>query len=148
MAGVFSLPNEYWSFIQITPQDIESLHNFLFERETPLTAADLSSEFVAARIKTERAAAESKQKSGGKNFLPKEKYQIGDELIFSVFELLSFISQVMTLEPGDVVTTGTPMGVGNLEPGDVVEIQIAGIGTLRNPVVAGLPLPQLRARTA
>jgi 2-keto-4-pentenoate hydratase/2-oxohepta-3-ene-1,7-dioic acid hydratase in catechol pathway len=59
----------------------------------------------------------------------------GDELIFSVFQLLSFISQVMTLEPGDIVSTGTPAGVGNLVPGDVVEISIPGIGTLRNPVI-------------
>lgn len=59
----------------------------------------------------------------------------GDELVFSVFQLLSFASHVMTLEPGDVLTTGTPAGVGNLVPGDVVEINIAGIGTLRNPVV-------------
>jgi 2-keto-4-pentenoate hydratase/2-oxohepta-3-ene-1,7-dioic acid hydratase in catechol pathway len=72
----------------------------------------------------------------------------GDELIFSVYELLSFISHVMTLEPGDVVTTGTPMGVGNLEPGDVVEVLIAGIGTLRNPVIAGPPLPKLRDQDA
>ena len=59
----------------------------------------------------------------------------GDELVFSVAQLLSFASQVMTLEPGDVLTTGTPAGVGNMVPGDVVEINIAGIGTLRNPVI-------------
>src|SRR5262249_33033368 len=68
----------------------------------------------------------------------------GGELIVSVYGLLSFFSQVMTLEPGAVVTTGTPMGVGNLEPGDVVEVLIAGIGTLRNHVVAGPPMPQTR----
>lgn len=82
MAGAFSLPTEYWSFTQITPLDIENLHNFLFERETPLTARDLSLEFVDARIKAERLTSENKQKSSGKNFLPKEKYQIGDDLIF------------------------------------------------------------------
>jgi 2-keto-4-pentenoate hydratase/2-oxohepta-3-ene-1,7-dioic acid hydratase in catechol pathway len=60
---------------------------------------------------------------------------LGDELIFPVDELLSFISHVMTLEPGDVVSTGTPAGVGNLTPGDVVEIHIEGIGTLRSPVL-------------
>ena len=42
----------------------------------------------------------------------------------------------MTLEVGDVISTGTPAGVGNLEPGDVVEIEIEGIGILRNPVIA------------
>ncbi|MBK8615698.1 MAG: hypothetical protein IPN96_01015 [Anaerolineales bacterium] len=82
MAGAFSLPNEYWLSLQITPQDVENLHTFLFERETPLTARDLSLEFIESRIKAERAIAESKQKAGGKNFLPKDKYQIGDDLIF------------------------------------------------------------------
>lgn len=56
-------------------------------------------------------------------------------LIFSVPELLSFISQVMTLLPGDVIATGTPPGVGPLSPGDRVEVEIEGIGTLANPVV-------------
>lgn len=70
----------------------------------------------------------------------------GDELIFSVPEILSFISQVMMLEPGDVVTTGTPSGVGNLQPGDVVEISVDGIGTLRNPVIAGPALSPLPPR--
>jgi 2-keto-4-pentenoate hydratase/2-oxohepta-3-ene-1,7-dioic acid hydratase in catechol pathway len=70
----------------------------------------------------------------------------GDTLIFSVYELVSFISQVMTLEPGDVVSTGTPSGVGNLLPGDRIEIEIAGIGTLTNPVVAGAAPPPLPAR--
>ncbi len=82
MAGAFSLPNEYWSSIQITPQDIEHLHNVLFERETPLTERELSVELVESRIKAESRAAESKQTAGGKSFFPKEKYQIGDSLIF------------------------------------------------------------------
>jgi 2-keto-4-pentenoate hydratase/2-oxohepta-3-ene-1,7-dioic acid hydratase in catechol pathway len=59
-----------------------------------------------------------------------------DDLIFSVPELVAFASRVMTLEPGDLFSTGTPQGVGQLWPGDVVEVEIAGIGTLRNPVVA------------
>jgi 2-keto-4-pentenoate hydratase/2-oxohepta-3-ene-1,7-dioic acid hydratase in catechol pathway len=42
----------------------------------------------------------------------------------------------MTLEVGDVISTGTPVGVGNLDPGCVVEVEIAGIGILRNPVIA------------
>lgn len=57
------------------------------------------------------------------------------EMIFGVRELVSFISHVMTLEPGDVIATGTPAGVGPLQPGDVVEIWIDGIGSLKNPVV-------------
>ena len=61
MSGAFKLPNDFWSSLQVTPQDIENLHSFLFERETPLTLRDLTAEFVDARIKEERAAAELKQ---------------------------------------------------------------------------------------
>jgi len=50
------------------------------------------------------------------------------------YELLSFISHVMTLLPGDVVSTGTPEGVGRMDRGDWVEVEIPGIGVLRNPV--------------
>jgi 2-keto-4-pentenoate hydratase/2-oxohepta-3-ene-1,7-dioic acid hydratase in catechol pathway len=58
------------------------------------------------------------------------------EMIFSVDAIIRFIAQVMTLEPGDVIATGTPAGVGPLTAGDVVEVSISGIGTLRNPVIA------------
>ncbi len=56
------------------------------------------------------------------------------DLIFPVPELISFISGVMTLLPGDVIATGTPSGIGPMRPGDTVEVKIAGIGTLRNHV--------------
>ncbi len=62
-------------------------------------------------------------------------------LIFKVPDLVSFISQVMTLEVGDVIATGTPGGVGFvrnpqvfMKPGDIVEIEVEGIGLLRNSV--------------
>lgn len=55
--------------------------------------------------------------------------------IFPVPVLLAFISAGMTLEPGDVVTTGTPEGVGPIRAGDTVEIEVEGVGVLRNPVV-------------
>ena len=58
------------------------------------------------------------------------------EMVFGPVQLVSFVSHVMTLLPGDVITTGTPLGVGPVEPGDVVEIEIEGIGVLRNPVQA------------
>jgi len=57
------------------------------------------------------------------------------QLVFGVPALVSFISQVMTLLPGDVVLTGTPAGIGPLAPGDVVEVEIEGVGVLRNPVI-------------
>ena len=56
------------------------------------------------------------------------------DLIFGVPKLIEFISHVMTLEPGDVIATGTPPGVGRLEKGDVVEVEIEGIGVLKNKV--------------
>lgn len=56
------------------------------------------------------------------------------ELVFNVPQLVAFISQVMTLEPGDVILTGTPPGIGPMQPGDEIEIEIAQIGVLRNRV--------------
>ena len=58
------------------------------------------------------------------------------DLLFPVARLVSYLSQAMTLWPGDVILTGTPSGVGPIQPGDVVEVEISGIGVLRNPVVA------------
>jgi 2-keto-4-pentenoate hydratase/2-oxohepta-3-ene-1,7-dioic acid hydratase in catechol pathway len=55
-------------------------------------------------------------------------------MIFKVEELISFISHVMTLLPGDVIMTGTPPGVGEMKRGDTVEVEIKGIGRLKNSV--------------
>ena len=60
-----------------------------------------------------------------------------NEMVFSVEHLISHISAVMTLEAGDVIVTGTPAGVGELRPGDRIEVEIEGIGTLTNTVVEG-----------
>ena len=57
------------------------------------------------------------------------------DMIFDVPTLISFVSHVMTLEPGDVIATGTPQGVGPIAPGDRVEIEIESIGLLVNPVI-------------
>lgn len=57
-------------------------------------------------------------------------------MVFGVARLIAFISRIMTLLPGDVIATGTPAGVGPLQPGDLVEIKVEGIGTLANQVVA------------
>lgn len=64
------------------------------------------------------------------------------QLIFNVATLVSVISEAMTLQPGDLIVTGTPGGVGHsrdpklyMKPGDVVEVEIEGIGVLRNPIV-------------
>jgi 2-keto-4-pentenoate hydratase/2-oxohepta-3-ene-1,7-dioic acid hydratase in catechol pathway len=60
---------------------------------------------------------------------------VSSQMAFPIAELIAYISAIMTLEPGDVVATGTPAGVGPLRAGDVVEVEVVGIGIIRNPVV-------------
>ena len=69
-----------------------------------------------------------------KTFLNGKLVQSGNtrNMIFNVPYLIGYISRIMTLEPGDVIATGTPSGVGPMQPGDRVEVQIEGIGTLSN----------------
>lgn len=71
-------------------------------------------------------------------YLNGERRQQGNtnDLIYPVREIISFITNVMTLLPGDVIATGTPSGIGPMQPGDTVEIRIPAIGTLINRVVA------------
>jgi 2-keto-4-pentenoate hydratase/2-oxohepta-3-ene-1,7-dioic acid hydratase in catechol pathway len=57
------------------------------------------------------------------------------DMIFSIQQIIAFVSSVMTVEPGDLILTGTPAGVGPLEPGDRVNISIENIGELENSVV-------------
>ena len=59
------------------------------------------------------------------------------EMAFSIPDLLAYISTIMTLEPGDVVATGTPAGVGTLAVGDEVEVEVLGVSRVRNPVQSG-----------
>ncbi len=61
------------------------------------------------------------------------------DLIFGPAQLLEFITRYMTLEVGDIVSTGTPSGVANMVPGDLVEIEIEGVGVLSNPVIDDEP---------
>ncbi|HEX6434168.1 MAG TPA: fumarylacetoacetate hydrolase family protein [Gemmatimonadales bacterium] len=56
------------------------------------------------------------------------------DMHFPIPELVSFLSGIMTLEPGDLIATGTPAGTGPLHNGDIVEVEITGVGTLSNPV--------------
>ncbi len=61
-----------------------------------------------------------------------------DQMVFPIPSLLAHISNCMTLEPGDLVLTGTPAGVGPLRPGDTVTVDVEGLGALANPVMAGI----------
>jgi 2-keto-4-pentenoate hydratase/2-oxohepta-3-ene-1,7-dioic acid hydratase in catechol pathway len=58
------------------------------------------------------------------------------DMVFPITALVMYVSQVMTLEPGDLIATGTPAGIGPLHAGDVAEVEIPGVGVLRNPVTA------------
>lgn len=72
------------------------------------------------------------------SFLNGERKQSSrsSQFIFTVDQVVSFISQVMTLCPGDLIITGTPAGIGPMKPGDEVEVRISGIGSLKNGVSA------------
>lgn len=63
------------------------------------------------------------------------------DMVFSPAALVSFISSIMTLVPGDVISTGTPSGVGPIRDGDVVEVEIEGVGVLKNPVARASARP-------
>lgn len=58
------------------------------------------------------------------------------DMVFGVPTLIAYITKVMTLEPGDIIATGTPEGVGALNPGDVVEVELPGFELVQNPVIA------------
>ena len=59
------------------------------------------------------------------------------QMVFGIPALIAFVSRVMTLEPGDLIATGTPEGVGPLREGDVVEVAITAVGAVTNPVRTG-----------
>jgi 2-keto-4-pentenoate hydratase/2-oxohepta-3-ene-1,7-dioic acid hydratase in catechol pathway len=67
-----------------------------------------------------------------------EKRQHGKaaDMAFSIPFLVSYISGIMTLEPGDLIATGTPAGVGKLEEDDIVEVEVVGVSMVTNPVAA------------
>lgn len=88
MAIKFSLPEDYWSKLEIAPADVEAVHAHLFEAETPLTAAELVPVLVSSRISTEREARESQRLSAGRVYLPKDQYSAGDDLVFPALDWL------------------------------------------------------------
>ena len=82
MASNPLITSEYWTTLQITRQDVEFLHNYLFEHETPLTARELVSVFIDDHVRAERLATQRQREAGGKTYLPKDSYQVGDDLLF------------------------------------------------------------------
>jgi 2-keto-4-pentenoate hydratase/2-oxohepta-3-ene-1,7-dioic acid hydratase in catechol pathway len=61
----------------------------------------------------------------------------GADMVFKIPMVLAYISRFLTLEPGDLVATGTPAGTRAIHPGDVVEVELVGLSRVTNPVVAG-----------
>jgi 2-keto-4-pentenoate hydratase/2-oxohepta-3-ene-1,7-dioic acid hydratase in catechol pathway len=86
----------------------------------PLHEVDLGTLSVVTRLN-----GEEKQRGGA------------GQMVFSSPFLIAYISRIMTLEPGDLVATGTPEGIAPLAPGDVVEVELVGLSSLLNPVQAG-----------
>jgi hypothetical protein len=82
MAPAFQLSPDYWDTIQIGKQDLEALQAHLFEVETPLTVQDLTGVLVAARLKSEQHSREAKRLAAGRAYLPRDRYAVGDELVF------------------------------------------------------------------
>ena len=97
MLSEILISTDYWTDLQITQQDVEFLHNHLFEYETPLTARELVGVLVHERIRNERLEAQRKRQAGGRTYLPKDSFQIGEGV---VFPLLSW-------QHGTVISTRT-----------------------------------------
>ena len=87
MASIpLSLPADYWQSLQVNKKDVEFLHNYLFESETPLTARELVGVLIEERIRVEKAAQTKKRQSAGKVYLPKERYSDGEHLVFPALD--------------------------------------------------------------
>ena len=81
MASESTTSSEYWNELQISRQDVEYLHTYLFEHETPLTTRELVTIFINERIRVEHLAEQKRRQAGGKTYFPKETYQVGDDLV-------------------------------------------------------------------
>lgn len=81
MASDSFTSSEYWHDLQINRQDVEYLHTYLFEQETPLTTRELVAVFVNERIRVERLAEQKRRQAGGKTYFPKDSYQAGDDIV-------------------------------------------------------------------
>ncbi len=92
------ISTDYWIDLQITRQDVEFLHNHLFENETPLTGRELVSVLVNERVQAERLAIQQRRQAGGKAYLPKASYQVGDAVIFPALDWKH--GKVTNLRPG------------------------------------------------
>src|SRR5512139_1306467 len=77
---------EYWTNLQLHPQDVEFLLNYLFEHETPLTAHELVSVFMEEHVRAQRLAKQRQREAGGRTYLPRESYQVGEDVLFPALD--------------------------------------------------------------
>jgi 2-keto-4-pentenoate hydratase/2-oxohepta-3-ene-1,7-dioic acid hydratase in catechol pathway len=118
----------YTCFNDVTARDLQD-KDVQFTRAKSFDTFAAAGPCIAAGLDPGRLAL--------KTFVNGKLRQSGhtSDLIFPVPVLVRFISRIMTLCPGDLITTGTPSGVGPLAPGDRVDVQIEGVGTLSNSVI-------------
>jgi hypothetical protein len=93
------ISSDYWKNLQITPQDIEFLHNHLFEIETPLTTRELVTVLIHERNRAERLAIQQRRQAGGKVYAPKETFQSGDGVVFPALDWKH--GKVANVRPGN-----------------------------------------------
>ncbi len=86
MAGEPLISFDYWKNLQITPQDIEFLHNHLFETETPLTTRGLVAVLIHERNRAERLAIQQRRQAGGRVYTPRESFQAGEGIVFPALD--------------------------------------------------------------
>lgn len=99
MTGDTTLSSDYWKNLRITPQDVDFLHNHLFETETPLTTRELVTVLVHERNRQERLALQQRRRAGGKIYFPKESFQTGDGVVFPFLNWKH--GKVVNVRPGN-----------------------------------------------
>ncbi|MDX1379279.1 MAG: hypothetical protein R3307_10540, partial [Anaerolineales bacterium] len=82
MASDPIISKDYWKDLKITKQDIEFLHNHLFETESPLATREMVRVLIHERYRAENLAVQERRQSGGKIYFPKDTYQAGEDLVF------------------------------------------------------------------
>ncbi len=129
----------YTVFNDVSARDLQTATSQWMMGKTPDTFGPMGPYLVSADEIADPHALDISLRIGGETL----QHSNTRELIFKIPDLIAFLSSVVTLEPGDVVATGTPSGVGfvrkpprYLQPGDEVIVTIEGIGELRNPVIA------------
>ncbi|MFZ5883277.1 MAG: hypothetical protein ACOYYI_05820 [Chloroflexota bacterium] len=99
MTGETILSPDYWKNLRITPQDVEFLHNHLFETETPLTTRELVTVLIHERNRVERLALQQRRQAGGKVYFPKESFQPGEGVVFPFLNWKH--GKVVNVRPGN-----------------------------------------------